>query len=109
MVIHQAGLWFLIAGFFFFRYIRANKTIAYLMPNFFFLGISAYKAKNIILICLIAALIVLEIYVAYLKEKKSPFITKIQQGYKPGETLYHYIIFGIIVFAISVLVRFLRG
>ena len=107
-MVHYALFWLLIAGFFFFRYLRANKTVAYLIPNFAFLGIAIYKTENVMYIFLIIALIILEIYAAYLKENKHPIMLKIQKGYKPGESILHYIIFAIIVFITSVVMRLIR-
>lgn len=85
---------FLIGNFFtLFRYVRANRSILYFPFCLLFLGFVIYVAKNIsiLLTSLLVLLGLLEIYVAFLKERKHPAIIKFQSGYKPFETIYHFV------------------
>lgn len=109
MNIDLALFYFLIAGFLFCRYIRANKTVVTLLFNFIFLGLAIYKIRgNIKYVLLMIVLIALEIYIAFLKEKKHSYILRIQKGYKPVETIIHYVIFFVIAFALFVVINLIR-
>lgn len=104
-----AYIFFMVALFFFFRYIRANKSISYLIINFTLLSITIYEIRDAIeYVVLLVGLIALEVYVAFLKEKKNPFILAIQKGYKPVETIMHYIIFFVIVFALFIIKELIK-
>lgn len=109
MNINLALFYFLIASFLFFRYIRANKNVITLVFNFIFLGLTIYEVRNnTVYVILLAGLIASEIYIAFLKEKKDSRILKIQKGYKPKESILHYVIFFLIVFAIFVIKELIR-
>lgn len=104
MNINLALFYFLIATFLFFRYVRANKSILILLFNFIFLGLTIYEVRNnIIYIILLVGLIASEIYIAFLKEKKNPLILTMQRGYKPTETVLHYVIFFVIVLTLFII------
>lgn len=95
----------LLAIFLFFRYVRANKSILLCFVSLASLCISVYFSKNNTSILLfIVAVIIFEIFIAILKERKNLSILKIQAGYKPAETIYHYIIFAIVTFVIAILI-----
>lgn len=109
MNINLALFYFLIASFLFLRYIRANKSVVMLVFNFIFLGLTIYASRNnIIYVILLVGLIAAEIYVAFLKEKKDSCILKIQKGYKPAESILHYVIFFVIVFTLFVIRELVR-
>jgi hypothetical protein len=109
MNINLALFYFLIASFLFFRYIRANRSVVTLLFSFLFLGLTVYEVRNnIVYVFLMVMLIALEILVSFLKEKKHSYILRIQKGYKPLESILHYVIFGIIVFALFVLKELLK-
>lgn len=90
---------FLITNFFIlFRYIRANQNIFYFSVCLLSLGLAIYITENIsiLLTSLLIIIGLLEIFIAFFKERKHPAIIKMQSGYKPLETIYHFIIFMII-------------
>lgn len=98
----------LINAFVLFRYVRANRSIVMFVSGFLFLGLALYEARNSgRYFFLFVGLAVLELYIAFLKEKKAPLILKLQAGYKPFETVLHFAIFLIISFLSFLLLRLL--
>lgn len=91
----------LLSIFLFFRYVRANHGILLCLISLICLIASALFSKNntnILFFIIIVAFFIFEIFVAILKERHHSIILKIQTGYKPLETIYHYIIFGLVIF-----------
>jgi len=102
---NMAIMYLLLALFLFVRYIRANKNIIVLIASLVFCGLAIYNLKDFILwMFLLIGFALLAIYIAFLKEKKDTRILKIQAGYKPLETIFHYIIFGVITFIIMIII-----
>lgn len=88
----------LLALFLFFRYIRVNMNVVMLLASFVFMGVTIYEAKgNIAFTLLVISLIIMQVYIVLLKNKKNPRIIAFQAGYKPSETILHYIVFGILL------------
>ncbi len=99
----------LIAGFLFFRYLRANKGAVVLAGNFIFIGLAIYEIRqNVVYLLVMCTVLVLEIYIIFLKANKNPHVLKIHEGYKPEETVLHYIIFGLIAFVVYIAMKYIR-
>ncbi len=88
-----------IALFLLFRYLRASKHILLFVISLFFIGLAIFESKNNLFLVFVLSIIALASgYLAFLKEKRHPFILKIQKGYKPIEQITHAIFFVIIIF-----------
>ena len=93
----------LIVTFSFLRYLRANKQVTHLAITLFFIGLAIYESKNNSLMIMILLIIIPVFgYFSVLKEKRHPFILKLQKGYKPSEIFMHIIIFFIIGFLLLI-------
>lgn len=93
-----------LAAFLLFRYVRADRSILLFFFSLFFIGLAIFESKNNLLSIVILSIIALASgYVALLKEKKHPFILKIQKGYKPVEYMAHAIFFVVIIFLILII------
>ncbi len=96
----------LIALFLFFRYLRANMNVAMLLANFVFMGVTIYEAKgNVVFTIFVIVLLMLQVYIVFLKYKKHPRIIAIQANYKPSETILHYIVFAILLSIVYFIAR----
>lgn len=87
-----------LALFLYFRYLRANMSVVMLLANFVFIGVTIYEAKgNIPFTIFVLGVIILQVYIVILRYKKDPRIIRFQAGYKPSETVLHYIVFAIMI------------
>ena len=94
-----------IALFLLFRYLRANRTILLFFFSLFFIILAIYESKtNILLIFILSIIALASSYLALLKEKRHPFIVKIQKGYKPVEYIAHAIFFVVIIFLLLLII-----
>lgn len=99
-------LYLLIAVFLFFRWLRANKGIIVIGASLFFSAFSLYEMrKGFLFIFLTCGLIIVEIYAIYLKMEHAPRIAVFQKGFTRAESILHYVLFGIIVFATFLALR----
>lgn len=88
-----------IALFLLFRYLRASKHIILFFISLFFIGLAIFESKNnLFLIFVLSIIALVSGYLAFLKDRRHPFILKIQKGYKPVEQITHAIFFVIIIF-----------
>jgi len=93
-----------IALFLLFRYLRAGKHIILFFISLFFVGLAIFESKNNVLSIFVLSIIALASgYLAFLKEKRHPFILKIQKGYKPVEHIAHAIFFVVVIFILLVI------
>lgn len=89
----------LMNAFILFRYVRANRSIVMFLTGLLFLGLALYEVRNSFRYLFpFVGLAALELYIAFLKEKKAPLILKLQDGYKSFETVVHLTIFFIVSF-----------
>jgi hypothetical protein len=91
-----------------FRYIRANGKIMLFFFSLFFMGMAIYLSKNNAqTIAILSAIAIVTIFMSILKEKRHPFILKLQKGYKPVEYIWQSILFIILIWLI--LIVFYKG
>jgi len=87
-----------LALFLLFRYLRADKSILIFIFSLFFMGLAIFESKtNILSIVILSVIALASGYLALLKEKRHPFIVKIQKGYKPVEYIAHVIFFVVVI------------